>query len=228
MDRHVAVLEEITGQPLRAKIYWVRGELFGRRQMAIRGLVLGGSHSPADWVTADHPFGLSVDRHELAHGVVHQIQPPDADPPTLLIEGWAEAHSGMTAQKRAELAKHSRGLWRERSAAGPAQSYLRELTGPEWYRRVDGPVYSVGGALAEFMLHKYGAERFLRLYLGAGRGGSRQSAWPSSGSNSTPSSRRSGRRWSAWPGMPSPTDTSSRCPKLLPPSSPPHLGGCLA
>jgi hypothetical protein len=71
----------------------------------------------------------------------------------------------MTAQKRAELALHSRGLWRERTGAGPGQSYLRELTGAAWYHRIDGPVYSVGGAFAEFILQRYGAERFLRLYF---------------------------------------------------------------
>jgi hypothetical protein len=87
MDRHVASLERVTGKALRAKIHWVRGEVFGRSRMAIRGLVLGSSQSPANWDTADHPFRLSVDRHELAHGVVHQLQPPVADAPTLLIEG---------------------------------------------------------------------------------------------------------------------------------------------
>jgi hypothetical protein len=165
MDRHVAAMEAATGKLLRAKIHWVRGEVFGRRQFAIRGLVLGSSHSPADWGTADHPYQLSVDRHELAHGVVHQLQPPDADPPTLLIEGWAEANAGMTSQKRAELAKESHELWRERTGVGPARSYLRELTSEAWYHRVDGPVYSVGGALAEFVLQKYGTERFLLLYF---------------------------------------------------------------
>jgi hypothetical protein len=165
MDRHVAALEAVTGKLLRAKIHWVRGEVFGRRLMAIRGLVLGSSQSPVDWDTADHPFRLSVDRHELAHGVMYQLQPPDADAPTLLIEGWAEAYAGMTSRKRAELAKHSHDLWRERTAGGPAQSYLRELTGVAWYHRIDGPVYSVGGAFAEFLLRKYGVGRFLRLYF---------------------------------------------------------------
>jgi hypothetical protein len=165
MDRHVADLEAVTGRPLRARIHWVRGELFGRRQMQIHGLALGSSHSPVDWDTADHPFRLSVDRHELAHGVVHQLQPRDTDAPTLLIEGWAEAHSGMTSRKRAEFARHSRDLWRERTGAGPAESYLRELTGAGWYHRIDGPVYSVGGAFADFVLRKYGTERFLGLYF---------------------------------------------------------------
>src|SRR5205085_8528801 len=108
------------------------------------------------WDTADHPDGLSVDRHELAHGVIHQLQPPDADAPTLLIEGWAEAYSGTTFRKRAEWAKQSRELWRERTGAGPDQSYLADLTGPAWYHRIDGPVYNVGGALAEFVIRRYG------------------------------------------------------------------------
>jgi hypothetical protein len=106
-----------------------------------------------------------VDRHELAHAVVHQLQPPDTDAPTLLIEGWAEAHSGMTSTKRAQLAKRSRALWRERTGAGPMDSYLRDLTGPAWYHRIDSPVYHVGGAFAEFLVREHGAERFLQFYF---------------------------------------------------------------
>jgi hypothetical protein len=127
--------------------------------------VFGSSQTPVDWVTADHPFGLSVDRHELAHGVIHQFQPPDADPPTLLLEGWAEAYSGMTPRKRAELARHSHNSWIEDGRVGPADSYLLVLTGVDWYRRVDGAVYSVGGAFAEFVIRKYGIEAFLTLYF---------------------------------------------------------------
>jgi hypothetical protein len=122
--------------------------------MAICGLVLGSSRSPADWETADHPKRLSEDRHDLAHAVIHQLQPADSDAPTLIIEGWTEAHNGMTSQTRADGARQSRDLWRERTGAGPSQSYLRELTGPSWYHRIDGPVYNVGGALAEFLLRR--------------------------------------------------------------------------
>jgi hypothetical protein len=164
MERHVGRLEELTGRPLRAKIHWVRGSLLGQGRMAVAGLALGSATSPADWDTADHPYRLSEDRHELAHAVIHQQQPAGTDAPTLLVEGWAEAHNGMTPHKRAEFARHSRELWRERTDAGPGDSYLRELTGPGWYYRIDGPVYNVGGALADFLLRKYGTEKFLRLY----------------------------------------------------------------
>jgi hypothetical protein len=148
MDRHVADLEAAVGKPLRAKIHWGRGGVFGLQKMAIRGLSLGSSRSPANWETADHPDRSSLDRHELAHGVVHQLQPPGADPPTLLIEGWAEAHSGGAPQKRAEWAIESRALWRERTGAGGAASYLGELTGATWYHRVDGLVAAAAGAEA--------------------------------------------------------------------------------
>jgi hypothetical protein len=39
------------------------------------------------------------------------------------------------------------------------------LIGAAWYHRVDGPVYSVGGAVAEFVLRRYDPGRFLRLYF---------------------------------------------------------------
>jgi hypothetical protein len=165
MDQHVAQLEALTGRPLRGKIHWVRGQLLGQQRLALGNLVLGSSRSPVDWETADHPDRVSEDRHELAHAVMHQLQPPDTDAPTLLIEGWAESQAGMTASKRAEWAKQSRDLWRQRTGAGPSQSYLRELTGSAWYHRIDGPVYSVGGAFAEFLLRRYGAERLLALYF---------------------------------------------------------------
>jgi hypothetical protein len=165
MDEHVAHLETITGRRLREKIYWVRGGLLGQSRLAIRGLAIGSSHSPTDWDTADHPDRLSVDRHELAHAVIHQVEPADADAPTLLIEGWAEAQSGTTSRTRALWARESRALWRERTGAGPRQSYLRELTGPTWYHRNDGPVYNVGGAFVEFIVRKYGTARFLSLYF---------------------------------------------------------------
>jgi hypothetical protein len=165
MDGHVAELETITGTPLREKIHWARGELLGQRRMAFGGVALGSSSSPANWETADHPNRLSEDRHELAHAVIHQLQPAGSDAPTLLIEGWAETHNGMTSQTRADGARQSHALWRERTAAAPMQSYLRELTGPSWYHRNDGPVYSVGGAFAEFLVRRYGAEPFLRLYF---------------------------------------------------------------
>jgi hypothetical protein len=165
MERHVAGLERQTGKALRAKIHWVRGEIFGRRNFSIRGLAFGSPQSPADWVTADHELGVSVDRHELAHAFMHQAQPIDADPPTLLAEGWAESQNGMSTEKRAGLALHSRALWRERTGLEGPATYVEELTDQAWYHRLDGPIYNVGGAFAEYLLRKHGTEKFMRLYF---------------------------------------------------------------
>jgi hypothetical protein len=96
MEEHVTRLEAMTGSPLRAKIYWVRGRLLGRGQMASYGLAAGSSRSPENWETADHPTHLSVDRHELAHAVLLQRYEPDSYPPLLLVEGWAESQAGCS------------------------------------------------------------------------------------------------------------------------------------
>ena len=164
MEKHVARLMNLTGTRFRAKIYWVRGELSGKTRMAISGLVLGGSTSPNDWESADHPDCLSVDRHELAHAVLHQRYGPDTNPPTLLVEGWADSQSGLKREKLAFFALHSRKLWIERKGDHRA-SYLRELVTPTWYHHIDGPVYSVGGALSAYLIRTYGVEKFLQLYF---------------------------------------------------------------
>jgi hypothetical protein len=91
MDRHVARLQETTGLTLRAKIWWVRGSLLGQEGVALYGLALGSSTSPAEY----------RDRHELAHAVIYQGEYPDTDPPTLLVEGWAELVNGKTVPRLA-------------------------------------------------------------------------------------------------------------------------------
>jgi hypothetical protein len=164
MDRFVAALERLTGKPLRAKIYWVRGPLLGQRCLAFYGLALGGNVSVPDW---DAP-GL-VDRHELAHAVLYQHYGPDTDEPTLLTEGWAEAQS-QAREALAAHALHARGgegpPGGPRSWRGTGQSCLRALTGPGWYRQDSGPVYGVGGAFVDYLVRRHGAEKFLELYFG--------------------------------------------------------------
>jgi len=144
MDQHVAELQAVTGTQLRAEIYWVRGRLLGRGRMACRGLALGRDRSPEDWETADHPDRLSVDRHELAHAVLHQRLAPDADPPALLSEGWAESQAGPRPACLALGAVESRRRRRDRlGPTGNTRSYLRELVGSSWYHHVDAPSYDV-------------------------------------------------------------------------------------
>jgi hypothetical protein len=180
MNRHFARLEEMTGMPHRAKVWWVRGPLLGQRHLALYGLALGSSPSPA----------FALDRHELAHAVFYQHAYPDSDPPMLLMEGWAESQSvdGKTLATRAlsqrrffaeQGARWGRmsGLEREEFlhtlvdpegcqrlfAKEGAASYLRELTGAFWYHHDAGPVYGVGGAFVDFLLRKQGPQRFVEL-----------------------------------------------------------------
>jgi hypothetical protein len=167
MEAHVSRLEQMTGRPLRAKIFWVRGRLLGMGPMACAGLASGSSSSPRNWETADHPDGLSVDRHELAHAVLLQSHRPESDPPFLLVEGWAESQAGPSRSRLAAGALESRARWLSRRglAEDTDQSYLRELLGPSWYHRVGAAVYDVGGAFADFLRDFYGMDHFLELYF---------------------------------------------------------------
>jgi hypothetical protein len=154
MDEHVARMEKLLGAPLRRKILWVRGPLLGQRSLAFYGLALGSLSSRADGM----PDGnWLLDRHELAHAVLDQHRTPDSEPPTLLGEGWAEAQAWLDPRGLAERALNVR-------ARGQPHR-LRELVGPNWYHQNSGPVYSVGGALVDFLLRRYGAEKFRRLYV---------------------------------------------------------------
>jgi hypothetical protein len=135
--------------------------------MACYGLAAGSSWSPENWETADHLTHLSVDRHELAHAVLQQRSRPDSDPPFLLVEGWAESQAGRSRSTLAAEALASRERWLSRLGLteDTSKSYLRELLGPSWYHRIGAPVYDVGGAFVDFLLHHHGVERFLKLYF---------------------------------------------------------------
>jgi hypothetical protein len=154
MDRHLARLEALTARPLRTKVHWVRGPLLGQRYLSLYGLALGSARSPAS----------QVDRHELAHAVLYQQYAPDTDPPTLLAEGWAEAQS-QDGPPLATQALAARDQLARRLLGAVPRGYLRELTDPFWYHHDAGPVYPVGGAFVDFLLRRYRAERFVRLYF---------------------------------------------------------------
>jgi hypothetical protein len=141
MEGHVTRLEAMTRRLLRAKIYWIRGRLLGRGQMACYGLAAGSSRSPDNRETADHPTHLSIDRHELAHAVLLQCYRPDSDPPFLLVEGWAESQAGRSRSALATESLASRERWMSRLGLteDTSRSYLRELLGPSWYHRIGAP-----------------------------------------------------------------------------------------
>jgi hypothetical protein len=167
MDKHVADLETAVGVPLRAKIHWVRGPLLGQSHKSVGAFALGSAESPAEWVPAGQAEQHNVDRHELAHAVMQQIQRRDADPPMLLSEGWGESQNGSSSKRLARLAWESRNRRLKEQKRDPDWSYLRDLTGPERYHRFDARTYDVGGAFVEYLIGQFGMERFLRLYNAA-------------------------------------------------------------
>src|SRR5579871_2322117 len=150
MEQHVTRLAAFLRRPLRAKILWVRGPLLGRQDISLFGLSLGSAESPTDW-KEDH-----LDRHELAHAVIAEQCPYDADPPAVLIEGWAESQAGYSSP---ELACHALRL-----RASGHHLPLWRLVSPAWYHHNEGPAYDEGGPLVDFLLRRYGVGRFLQLY----------------------------------------------------------------
>ncbi|MFN3649662.1 MAG: hypothetical protein ACK47B_08770 [Armatimonadota bacterium] len=150
MEAHLEALEREYPAGSGKRVIWARGPLLGRGGFSFFGLAAGSASSPHSW------SGPNVDRHELAHAFAALQRPPFADPPMLLHEGWAEARSGKDI---ADLA--ARALYLRDGDGAPG---VRELTSPDWYHQDSGPVYGIGGAFVDFLVRRYGAERFFRLY----------------------------------------------------------------
>jgi hypothetical protein len=159
MDRHVARLEKLTGKPLRAKVYWVRGRLLGQGGFCNRGIISGSWESPAG----------SMDRHELAHAVLSQHESSDTDPPTLLSEGWAVSQEWADDRpflaQMALAARDGKPVNQSFQEWTRSRSCLKDLTDAEWYHHASGPVYAVGGGFVDFVIRQFGVEKFLELYF---------------------------------------------------------------
>jgi PAS domain-containing protein len=145
MDAFIGQLERKLGRDIRERVHWVRGPLLGRSRFSLYGLAAGTDAGPP----------TVVDRHEFAHAVLAQMVSPHIDPPTLLLEGWAEAQASPAADLRTSVL----ALRRE----GRTLS-LRELLSSYWYHRHDGVIYPQGAAFVDFLIRTYGVERFLSLY----------------------------------------------------------------
>ncbi len=152
MDRHIRRLEEVLGRECRTKVHWVRGTLWGIEPCAIQGVAIG---SPGDVETNAGEL-TRLDQHEVAHVVINHLAGPDADPPAVLAEGWAEAQEGQEPGDPARRAI-------ERRNGGPVLS-LADFLHPDWYGMSRGPAYVQGGALVDFILREYGGETFFELY----------------------------------------------------------------
>ncbi len=153
MDAHIRAMEKSLGAKSAYKVYWVRGPVYGLHGRYVCGWSLG---EPAN-APADGADGLNyMDRHEVAHFVLDQLLARPDHVPMLLQEGWAEANSGPERVEANRLSccamLHNRQF-----------SSLRDLTSPAWYYNSDGPVYPQGGVLVDYLLKRFGHEKFLEL-----------------------------------------------------------------
>ncbi len=153
MDRHIRALEARLDRPVWGRTHWVRGPLLGQQGKAVAGLCLGSRPGEG---TPDAEGLDYLDRHEVAHCVLHGHCSGWSNPPAVLVEGWAEANSGHDPVELACGAwdLHDEGKWLT----------LRELTGPLWYDRHESFAYSQGAPLVNYMLRQFGAEKFVKLY----------------------------------------------------------------
>lgn len=157
MDRHLDRMLALLGRPARGKAHWIRGSLWGRSGYYFQGLSMSDpSESQAELQPDDLDGLANVDRHELAHFAIEQLCDHSHRPPYLLVEGWAESQSGYPAGELARRAMRDRECGAELS--------LAELTGDAWYCRDQGPVYTQGGPLVDYLLRTYGGPKFFELY----------------------------------------------------------------
>ncbi|MGO9463824.1 MAG: hypothetical protein ACLQVF_06670 [Isosphaeraceae bacterium] len=153
MDRHVRGIETRLGRTTTGMIHWARGPLLGIWGHAIFGLCMGTGQGE---MAADADGLCTVDRHEVAHCVLNSLCSAWIDPPALLTEGWARANQAIDPVMLAYTV-------REELDDGSALS-LRQLAGPDWYDRHEEPAYFQGAVLVNFLLRRFGPEKFLEVY----------------------------------------------------------------
>ncbi|MHC4399982.1 MAG: hypothetical protein ACYTG0_09905 [Planctomycetota bacterium] len=153
MDNHIQAMADLLGQPVPSTEFpWVRGPLFGLDGQAVYHWALCGHEEDPGELT-------HLDRHEVAHALITALSGPDQYPPRLLIEGWAESQSSDRNKQIRNLAKD-----RKRGRAYSLQEFVR----PDGYGG-GGPAYLEGGPVVHYLIERYGAETFFRLYSGVRR-----------------------------------------------------------
>jgi hypothetical protein len=118
--------------------------------MCIHSVVLASDVSPAS----------SLDRHELAHAFMYQFSDRGSEPPMLLLEGWAMAVDGHPEPLAgtALTARKQFTIWRG------TRTCLRSILSPDLYHVGIGHAYELGGAFVDFLLRRYGADKFVEFY----------------------------------------------------------------
>jgi hypothetical protein len=153
MDRHIDQVGKTLGRSLPTKVYWVRGGLLGIRGVSLVGTAVCSIEDPSERKAGRLSY---LDRHETAHNVFHDQLPATACPPTVLYEGWAESQSGEPLHERARELLEKRGGRRLARSA-------RQLLSPEMYGHGGWEVYFQGGLLVDFLVRRYGGEKFFEL-----------------------------------------------------------------
>ncbi len=154
MDRHVEAALARLGQSATWPIVWYRGPIFGLRSCAIYDTAIG---TDVGWHLQRGADGLTdMDRHEVAHCVITRNWTARSDPPRVLMEGWAQANQGTSAEELACTA------WDDREKGQSLT--LRQLVAPDWYWYSGPAAYNQGAPLVNYLLRVYGPERFLKLY----------------------------------------------------------------
>ncbi|MGA2059835.1 MAG: hypothetical protein ABSG67_05095, partial [Thermoguttaceae bacterium] len=152
MDAHLRAMEESLGLQSCYKANWVRGKVWG---MGGRGCMFGWVLGSPSSTPAGEASGWNyLDRHEVSHFVLDHFC-SGLNVPMLLHEGWAELHSPPKPES------HWRDRWIvQRDGTLPS---LRELTAPEWYHNSIRPMYWEGSVLVEYILKRFGHEKFREL-----------------------------------------------------------------
>ena len=186
MDQHVARMETLTGLRLRTKIFLARAPVLANRHVSFLGLAFGSSQGPAGYVDrhelahavigqhgglgADPPTLLAEGWAESQSKSSEQLA-EEAVNLRSLISDWRSKWPQMTPSQKEEQLRafvDPEGIARlisMDSAYGGEPSYLRELTRSFWYHHDNGAVYSIGGALADYLIRTYGAGKFVQLYF---------------------------------------------------------------
>jgi hypothetical protein len=156
MERHLEELETVLGRPMRSRIHWIRGNLLGVGGLSLYGLALGSSEGSRG------PVLSHTDRHEAGHAFMSQTLPVDADVPTVLTEGWAQAVALGWLARSPDPSAVALDLLSVRQSPGCPS--MAELFGPAWYHKDQGIVYEIGPHLVRHLIHHYGPEKFIKLY----------------------------------------------------------------
>jgi hypothetical protein len=165
MDCFVQQMEELLGRRCKTKVHWIRGSVIGLGPKYNQGLAFGPAvtyQNEPTWkriafgpAVTDQNGPTRIDRHEVAHFVMHHHCGPDNIPPNILVEGWA------MSQSYDEPSRLTRA-WRLKR--NDEVLTLRELTNDYWYSNQELRIYTQGAVLVEFILREYGPKKLFELY----------------------------------------------------------------